>query len=871
MKKYTPLTTLPRIGRIRSWGRFLFAGDEKFFIRGVTYGPFPENKNAEHLPEPEQAERDFKLMLQAGINTVRVYDVPPPWLIDLAARKGLYVMAGIPWPQHLCFLDQYEVCENIRKTVREAARLHRGNSTLLAWFIGNEIKSHIVRWHGIARIEKFLEELCGIIREEDPEVLVTYASYPSTEYLDLPFLDFLSFNLYLHEEKSFSAYVKRLQNKVGNIPLVLSELGMDSLRQREEGQAEFLSWQLTRAFELGVSGAVTFAWTDEWVTGGNLVDDWSFGIVRADRSKKPAYKAVERAFTQPLPPLPDRIPFITVVVCACNAVPTIDGCLASFARVGYPDFEVIVVDDGSTDATGLIADQYAARCPYIRVIHQPQLGLSAARNTGLHASSGSGSAIVAYTDADCYVDPHWLHYLALAMADGRFAAVGGPNLAPAEDNLTAACVAVSPGAPVHVLITDEIAEHIPGCNMAFRKERLLDIDGFDPLYRVAGDDVDVCWRLQDAGHVIGFCAAMCVWHHRRNRIGAYLRQQMGYGRAEGLLIPKHALRFNLLGNSRWLGHIYGDISYFFPTRRSLIYHGAFGLALFQTLYNPRYSLAAHLPLSLEWMILSLILLSGAIWVQPLGFIGLAMIATTLIFTLSRAGKAILPKHHDTVKARVIISALILLQPLLRSLVRYRTLWGLYRRGRSRPAAQPRNDAGAIREKDPTPEIGRPFPVGVWRERFFQRLTIHRFFWNHEGLERETALAGVMESLEREGLAFATDPGFATRPDLAPWDIKVAPGYGMQCSLRLTVEDHGGLKRFVRLAGTAVPTGSTLAGLFLTGAGALASIPVSAAAASILACAASILALRAACGVQRGASIVDTLIKRLKLWTPSRDF
>ena len=57
----------------------------------------------------------------------------------------------------------------------------------------------------------------------------------------------------------------------------------------------------------------------------------------------------------------------------------------------------------------------------------------------------------------------------------------------------------SPGGPAHVMLTDRQAEHIPGCNMAFYKWALAQVGGFDPIYHRAGDDVDLCWRLQQAG------------------------------------------------------------------------------------------------------------------------------------------------------------------------------------------------------------------------------------------------------------------------------------------------------------------------------------------------------------------------------------
>jgi hypothetical protein len=111
-------------------------------------------------------------------------------------------------------------------------------------------------------------------------------------------------------------------------------------------------------------------------------------------------------------------------------------------------------------------------------------------------------------------------------------------------------VAASPGQPTHVLESDQVAEHIPGCNMAFRREALLAINGFNPQYRKAGDDVDVCWRLQQAGHWITFAPGAFVWHHRRQGPRSYLRQQAGYGEAEALLSFQHPDRFNSRGEGK---------------------------------------------------------------------------------------------------------------------------------------------------------------------------------------------------------------------------------------------------------------------------------------------------------------------------------
>src|SRR6516225_809470 len=92
--------------------------------------------------------------------------------------------------------------------------------------------------------------------------------------------------------------------------------------------------------------------------------------------------------------------------------------------------------------------------------------------------------------------------------------------------------------------------------MAIFKSVLTGLSGFDPIFRRAGDDVDLCWRLEQAGHKIGYSPAAFVWHYRRSTVGAYLKQQQGYGEAEALLVQKHPEYFNSLGASRWRGRIY---------------------------------------------------------------------------------------------------------------------------------------------------------------------------------------------------------------------------------------------------------------------------------------------------------------------------
>src|SRR5205823_10402832 len=108
------------------------------------------------------------------------------------------------------------------------------------------------------------------------------------------------------------------------------------------------------------------------------VEDWAFGLVDRDREPKPALHEVAARYKGPLPPALPRYPRVSVVVCAYNAERTMEACLASLETLDYPDYEVIVVNDGSKDRTLEISERF----PYCRIISQENRGLSVARNVG---------------------------------------------------------------------------------------------------------------------------------------------------------------------------------------------------------------------------------------------------------------------------------------------------------------------------------------------------------------------------------------------------------------------------------------------------------------------------------------------------------
>jgi glycosyltransferase involved in cell wall biosynthesis len=763
-------------------GKFFRIGARKFYPKGVTYGPFRPDAHGSTFPEPGKAESDFKLLKKLHANCLRVYHTPPRWFLDLAHEHGLKVLVDYYWPKHTCFLDDVESMEFARRVTRETARALAGHPAVFAMTLTNEIPPDIARWYGSKRIETFLDELAGIVKEIDPQRLVTFANFPSTEFLQPSAVDFLSFNVYLHEPRPFTNYLDRLQSIAGGKPLVLTEIGMDSLREGEEHKSQFLNGHIELAFRAGLAGTFIFSFTDDWHTGGHQIENWQFGLTDRDRKPKDSFHAVAEQYKRaPYFPLPET-PKVSVVVASYNGGRTLPACLQSLTHLNYPNYEIILVNDGSTDDTPRIAAQFRN----VRTIHQINKGLSAARNVGIEAATGD---IVAFTDSDCRADEDWLYYLIGDLLKTDSCAIGGHNFPPPEDNWIARAVAVSPGGPAHVMLNDRDAEHIPGCNMAFWKWALDEIQGFDPIYRAAGDDVDVCWRLLQRGYKISFSHTGFVWHYRRNTVGAYIKQQRGYGIAEVLLRYKHPEYFNNLGGMIWRGRIYNPTQRSGLFGRSIIYHGVFGAGLFQTLYTPAPAGLVATLTSLEWHVvftlggLALTAVLPALWPLPV----LTALASLTVAVLAAQKAEIEPAHRHR-WSRPLITWLYLVQPIVRGWPRYAQR---LRSGETSAQARAAAKSAAL----PYDKITDPH-------------TVH--YWNEKGIERFAFLDRLTALLDRDGWQAVTDSG---------WDEFDVTLYGDRFTktvIRTVAENHGGEKRLLRGLLTGKWTLYGRASLFLVG-------------------------------------------------------
>lgn len=753
--------------RVRTAGKFLRHRDAKFYVKGVTYGPFEPHGEGGGFKGGAELEADLIAIAALGANTLRVYETPPSGFLDACSEHSLRVLVGVPWADHVDFVSEAGLWASCIQKLREAVGSARGHPAVLGFFVGNEIEATLVRWLEPRKVKRLLEDLIDAGRTIDPKALFAYANYPSTEYLNPDNADFLAYNIYLEREEDLGRYLARLQNIAGDRPLLVSEFGADSLNLGRAEQARIVDFGTGAAFAAGCIGAVVFAFTDEWYRGGKDVRGWDFGMVTRERETKPAGEALTARYsniTTAADCLPlARTPKISVIICTHNGAATLRACLESGTKLNYPDYELIVVDDGSIDAT----EEIAKAAPRAKYFYQSHGGLSAARNRGAAEASGD---VFAYTDDDCILDEDWLHYLAAALDDGQYGAVGGPNIPPPARNRAESCVGAAPGAPAHVLLDDRSAEHLPGCNLAVTREAFFQIGGFREEFRAAGDDVDFCWRLLEAGVGIGYAPAAMVWHHRRASAKAYLKQQIGYGKAEAILIEHHPERFGMLGGARWRGVVYGGNrgAIGLATR---IYRGVFGYAPFQAVYTPPQSDFFHIASGVQWVLAAGVLLLLGIAFNALVPVALLMLGCTVFFALREAWRARIGAPHDGPKARALLFFLCLAQPVLRGGARS---FGALRKGKV-----PRGPLLAG-------NLGQKPKLAIWKR--VGRLQL----WSEKSIGRDLLLEKTTNTLRRLGWPFTVDNGWRD------WDLEIERGALWRVRVTTVTEYHGGEKCLTRV-------------------------------------------------------------------------
>ncbi|MBF6568569.1 MAG: glycosyltransferase [Candidatus Binataceae bacterium] len=714
-------------------GKFFLRGDQKFFIKAVRLdGPIIATNFDDKLRTLSRVEELHRDHITALVLTAEQAEAA----LELAAMGGLYVLVELSLdPDSLWSRSSLRAAESwIESNVRSLG----GRAGLLGFLIDCPVPQDALRAHGLRAARRALRRLLNLIRE--PGFAAGIHHRIETRSLALDDEDFVYTDAVGLSPLELRDYLVSIHNLADSRPVIIEFNGANPS----------LDELAATAFGMGAAGVVAPA---------ALIPppDQALAVTAHPADSKPFL-----ALNGDCPPVPAETPMVSVVICAYNAERTMRACLEALARLDYSNYEVIVVDDGSRDRTAEIS----AGFPQFRLIRQLNKGLSAARNVGLHAARGE---IVAYTDSDCVVDPHWLTFMAGTMIERGFDSCGGPNYAPHEDGQFEACCAASPGAPCHVLTAEDRAEHLAGCNMMFRRRVLLDVGGFDPQFTTAGDDVDICWRILDAGYSVGFCPSAFVWHFRRNTIRAYYGQQRGYGRAEAMLYFKYPERFNLLGQIRWRGRIPG-LSRMIPggEHHRIWWNAPAGYA--QALDTPIKSMLAFLPQTFEWNffagVMVIVSMLRGFTILP----ALAMFLAGPLWALYYARRAPLERCHRRLSSRLLIGLLAYSGPMQRTIARYQT--------RLKIVANT-GIANATRQRPLINLIGRSVVLS---------------YWNDSYTTREIILYSLTRLCNRLHYPVMMEAGWRD------YDLEVRRDLWTRIEFRTADEEHGGMRLINRIAG-----------------------------------------------------------------------
>ena len=224
-------------------------------------------------------------------------------------------------------------------------------------------------------------------------------------------------------------------------------------------------------------------------------------------------------------------PKVSVVVPVYNGEATIEDCVNSLLQMDFPasELEIIVVDNASVDDTGKILGRFNDR---IQVVHETKRGAAAARNRGVVSARGE---IVAFTDADCVVEPGWLANLVTPLTEESIGIIGGKILAKRPCNPIEEF-----GESIHdhdQAINVYEPPHVITMNWASRVSVLRE-NLFDEKF-LRSQDVDLSYRILQRGYRFVFAPAAVVYHQNEKTFAGLFKEGFTHGLHSVQLIKKH--------------------------------------------------------------------------------------------------------------------------------------------------------------------------------------------------------------------------------------------------------------------------------------------------------------------------------------------
>lgn len=236
----------------------------------------------------------------------------------------------------------------------------------------------------------------------------------------------------------------------------------------------------------------------------------------------------------------------SVIVPVLNAEKDIGECIESLLALDYPEVDIVVIDNGSTDNTAILASEYP-----VRVVTEPRKGAYIARNTGLQYARGD---IIAFMDADCVADKDWLRALARHYDDPGVAGAGGRLVAYPPKNIVEEFLSFGDLRIVHskkkkVLYRDKnrfLSGALGSANMSYRRSVLEAMKGFDETFSYFGGAYDLCWRIQSRGQKVIYDPNAVVVHKMRQNLSQLVKQFYGLGKGLPLLMKLQPGRYSYI-------------------------------------------------------------------------------------------------------------------------------------------------------------------------------------------------------------------------------------------------------------------------------------------------------------------------------------
>jgi len=230
-------------------------------------------------------------------------------------------------------------------------------------------------------------------------------------------------------------------------------------------------------------------------------------------------------------------PEFSIIVPVFNCEETMDACLESLLNQDYPSYEIIIIDDGSTDETAQICQSKEG----IQIIQVSNGGPSKARNIGVKKAKGE---FVAFTDGDCIVHQQWLTELRKGFLRAEIASVGGNQISPETESSYGQNVqetfAILGFATSYMKTRPNMAkiQHNPSCNSAYRKTLFETIGGFEESLW-PGEDMDLDFRLTQQGYILMRNPKAIVKHFRPQSHTELGNMMQRYGASTNLLLRKY--------------------------------------------------------------------------------------------------------------------------------------------------------------------------------------------------------------------------------------------------------------------------------------------------------------------------------------------